>query len=118
MPKDKIIEEFDKKFPAFEGTGAMFPIFKDAPNREHIRNFLIKSLSIRKQEIVEEIEKMRKGEHAEPVLTTTILTLTKNFCKKNKLSAKERFDLNYKIGYIDRFCFNYALDQLNQALNK
>ena len=70
------------------------------------------------QETVEKIEKLKKGEHAEPVLITTILDFTKDFCKKNKLSATEEFDLNYKFGDIDRFCFNYALDQLKQTLNK
>jgi len=74
--------------------------------------------SLQKQEMVEEIEKLKKGEHAEPVLITTILDFTKDFCKKNKLSATEEFDLNYKFGDIDRFCFNYALDQLKQTLNK
>ena len=88
MPKDKIIEEFDKKFPAFEGTGAMFPIFKDAPNREHIRNFLIKSLSIQKQKIVEEIEKTFREEYK-----------------------------NYWNVAMDKK-FNICLNQLKQKLNK
>ena len=36
----KIVEKFDKRFPAFTGVGAPFPIFEDNQNRNHIRLFL------------------------------------------------------------------------------
>lgn len=42
--KDKILEQFDKEFPEFNGSGAQFPIFKNNPNREHIKQFLSQAL--------------------------------------------------------------------------
>lgn len=31
---------FDREFPEFIGIGAPYPIFKDTPNRNHIKQFL------------------------------------------------------------------------------
>lgn len=35
----EVVKLFDEKFPEFKGVGANFPIFKDYPNREHIKQF-------------------------------------------------------------------------------
>lgn len=44
MNIDKIMDKFDKKFPEYTGIGALFPIFKDTPNRNHVKSFLRTSL--------------------------------------------------------------------------
>lgn len=47
----KILEEFDKIFPAYKGVGAPFPIFEGNPNRNHVRQFLIKALQQQQEEV-------------------------------------------------------------------
>jgi len=32
--------EFDNKFPEFIGSGAPFPIFRETPNRNHLKTFI------------------------------------------------------------------------------
>src|SRR3990167_10280939 len=50
--KSEILKEFDEKYPQFEGVGASFPIFKNNPNRQHIKSFLSESM-----------EKIQRAEH-------------------------------------------------------
>ena len=52
--KEKIIEEFDKRFPT------IMKIEHSIERREKIKDFFLKALSLQKQEIVEEIEKIGK----------------------------------------------------------
>ena len=46
--KEKIIEEFDEKYPVIDWRGS--------PARDEIKRFLLYALSHQKQEIVEEVE--------------------------------------------------------------
>lgn len=40
MTPDTWEEEFDAKYPRFEGRGAPFPLFKDTPNHNQIKQFI------------------------------------------------------------------------------
>jgi hypothetical protein len=55
---EKLLEEFDRRFPAFDGVGAMFPIFVENPNREHVKEFFlsyIRSLESSNKELEEKL---------------------------------------------------------------
>lgn len=43
-------KRFDEQFPAFYGVGAPFPIFKETPNRNWIKQFISSELESAKQE--------------------------------------------------------------------
>lgn len=46
-------KDFDKRFPPFRGVGALWPIFKETPNREHIKNFIRQTREQARQEGIE-----------------------------------------------------------------
>ena len=52
---DKILAEFDEKFPPFRGIGAPFPMFRETPVRSHIVQFLSESIT---QALAEERERV------------------------------------------------------------
>jgi len=68
----KVLEEFEAKYPPFTGRGAPFPIFKDInPNRNHIWQFIQRTLLeheklIREEErtnLKERIARLKKQLH-------------------------------------------------------
>ena len=68
MTNQQIIQEFEERFPQFEGIGTQFPIFKNNPNYLYIESFLLfafeqkeKALENYKRELRGKIKKLRKN---------------------------------------------------------
>ena len=57
-------EEFDEKYPAFQGVGASFPIFSDNPNREHIKSFIKTLLEKTREEAEAQLTNVHDAFHA------------------------------------------------------
>jgi hypothetical protein len=55
----KGVEEFEERFPQFIGSGAPFPIFKETPNREHIKSHLFASQKALLEAVIKDIEIMK-----------------------------------------------------------
>lgn len=59
VTKNTWSERFDEQFPAFYGVGAPFPIFKETPNRNWIKQFISSEIELAKQEERERIESVK-----------------------------------------------------------
>jgi hypothetical protein len=93
----EIEAKFDKKFPAFEGSGAPYPMFSETPNRNHIKQFFEREI----RKLVEERDKERENRESHDL---TIVAKDPYLWKCN--NCGNRYKEGDKLEYCDSIIFN------------